>query len=73
LLLYSDGLEEAFPNDAERHRQFGMAGIVRTLQEGRDQALPEVLESLFAASHAATNGAGRMDDTSIMLLERSGG
>jgi sigma-B regulation protein RsbU (phosphoserine phosphatase) len=70
LILYTDGLEEAFPNDNERHRQFGMAGIVRTLQECRDQALPQVLEALFAASHAATNGAGRMDDTSIMLLQR---
>lgn len=70
LLLYSDGLEEAFPNDNERHRQFGITGIVNTLQATRRQPLEEVLEALFAGSHAATNGAGRMDDTSIMLLER---
>jgi serine phosphatase RsbU (regulator of sigma subunit) len=70
VLLYSDGLEEAFPNDNERHRQFGVTGIIRTLQAGRSLPVEEVLESLFAASHAATNGAGRLDDTSIMLLER---
>ena len=29
LLLYTDGLEEAFPNDNERHRQFGVAGIIQ--------------------------------------------
>ncbi|MEX2175026.1 MAG: SpoIIE family protein phosphatase [Pirellulaceae bacterium] len=70
VLLYSDGLEEAFPNDNERHRQFGMTGIVATLQATRDQPLEDVLEALFLASHQATCGAGRMDDTSIMLLER---
>jgi serine phosphatase RsbU (regulator of sigma subunit) len=70
VLLYSDGLEEAFPSDSERHRQFGVTGIIQTLQANRDQPLENVLESLFAASHAATNGAGRLDDTSIMLLER---
>jgi serine phosphatase RsbU (regulator of sigma subunit) len=72
LLLYSDGLEEAFPNDDERHRQFGISGIIRTLQAQREQPLEQVLEALFADSHAATNGAGRMDDTSLMLLERDG-
>ena len=70
LLLYTDGLEEAFPNDNERHRQFGMTGIVSTLQAHRKSPIETVLESLFTASHEATNGAGRMDDTSIMLLER---
>jgi serine phosphatase RsbU (regulator of sigma subunit) len=69
VLLYSDGLEEAFP---KRHRQFGVSGIIRTLQAGRSLPVEEVLESLFAASNAATNGAGRLDDTSIMLLERGG-
>jgi serine phosphatase RsbU (regulator of sigma subunit) len=70
LLLYTDGLEEAFPSDNGSHRQFGLAGIVRTLQDHRHQPLEAVLEALFSASHQATNGAGRLDDTSIMLLER---
>jgi serine phosphatase RsbU (regulator of sigma subunit) len=71
VLLYTDGLEEAFPNDNERHRQFGVAGIVNTLQANRDKPLENVLEALFEDSNKATNGAGRMDDTSVMLLERS--
>lgn len=70
IVLYTDGLEEAFPNDNERHQQFGLAGIVRTLQATRDEPLETVLQALFDASHAATKGAGRLDDTSVMLLER---
>jgi sigma-B regulation protein RsbU (phosphoserine phosphatase) len=71
VLLYSDGLEEAFPNDNERHRQFGLAGITRTLKETAHLPLEHVLDELFAASNRATNGCGRMDDTSVMLLERN--
>jgi len=71
VLFYSDGLEEAFPNDNERHQQFGLAGITKTLQETAHLPLESVLEELFAASNRATKGAGRMDDTSIVLLERN--
>lgn len=71
LILYTDGLEEAFPNDSERHRQFGLNGIVTTLQAMAKEPLAHALDELFAASNRATNGAGRMDDTSIMLLERN--
>lgn len=69
-ILYTDGLEEAFPNDNERHRQFGLQGIINTLKECVNRPLSETLNELFAASHRATHGAGRLDDTSIMLLER---
>jgi serine phosphatase RsbU (regulator of sigma subunit) len=71
VLMYTDGLEEAFPNDNERHRQFGIAGIISTLKATRSESLEVVLETLFDASNKATNGAGRLDDTSVMLLERS--
>jgi phosphoserine phosphatase RsbU/P len=71
VLMYTDGLEEAFPNDNERHRQFGVTGIINTLQATRNQPLEKVLDALFDDSNKATNGAGRMDDTSVMLLERS--
>jgi sigma-B regulation protein RsbU (phosphoserine phosphatase) len=71
VLLYTDGLEEAFPNDDERHQQFGLAGIVRTMQANRSQPLDKVLQALFDDSHAATRGAGRLDDTSVVLLERT--
>jgi serine phosphatase RsbU (regulator of sigma subunit) len=72
VILYTDGLEEAFPSDNERHQQFGVQGIIATLRETANQPLESVLDELFAASHRATKGAGRLDDTSIMLLERSG-
>jgi serine phosphatase RsbU (regulator of sigma subunit) len=71
VVLYTDGLEEAFPNDNERHQQFGVQGIIATLRETVKEPLENVLEELFAASHRATKGAGRLDDTSIMLLERA--
>ena len=45
-------------------------GIIRTLRPIAKSRFSSVLEGLFAASHAATKGAGRLDDTSIMLLER---
>jgi serine phosphatase RsbU (regulator of sigma subunit) len=70
LVLYTDGLEEAFPNDNERHQQFGVQGIIRTLKETRNEPLDTVLQALFDASHAATHGAGRLDDTSLLLVER---
>jgi sigma-B regulation protein RsbU (phosphoserine phosphatase) len=71
LLLYSDGLADAFPvNGVERSDPFGVPGIIRALQEARDRPLLEALAHLFDASHAYTQGEGRHDDTSALLLER---
>jgi serine phosphatase RsbU (regulator of sigma subunit) len=71
LLIYTDGLDEAFPADGdERHDQFGIKGIMRSLQESRDMPLDKALEKLFHDSNAATLGSGRHDDTSVVLLER---
>ena len=70
VLLYTDGLEEAFPNDNERHRQFGLTGIIETMKTTTHLPIEGVLEELFAASNRATEGAGRMDDTSVVILER---
>ncbi|HID21416.1 MAG TPA: serine/threonine-protein phosphatase, partial [Planctomycetaceae bacterium] len=33
VLLYTDGLIEAFPEGKEEHREFGMDGVIRTLKE----------------------------------------
>ncbi|MFO0901961.1 MAG: PP2C family protein-serine/threonine phosphatase [Pirellulales bacterium] len=71
LLLYTDGLDEAFPEGGSDDEQFGQAGIIRCLQESAKLPLAEALEKLFHDSHAATRGAGRADDTTIVLLERS--
>ena len=68
LLLYSDGLEEAFPEDDETNH-FGKDGIIKTLSECTSLSLEETLARLFSASNDFTKGSGRQDDTSIVLLE----
>lgn len=70
LLLYTDGLEEAFPSEKRSHEEFGRAGAVRVLQSCRSRSLRETLQALFDESHAFTGGTGRHDDTSVVLLER---
>ncbi len=70
ILLYTDGLDEAFPEDGDEEEQFGEVGIINTLKDTIDLPLDEVLERLFHDSHEATGGSGRHDDTSVVLLER---
>jgi serine phosphatase RsbU (regulator of sigma subunit) len=70
VLLYTDGLSDAFPPKAARHVAFGTRGIVEALQAGRERTLDQALDHLFQASNAFTSGAGRHDDTSVVLLER---
>lgn len=71
LLIYTDGLDEAFPADGDQqHDQFGITGIMNSLRESRDLPLEQALAKLFADSNAATRGTGRHDDTSVVLLER---
>ena len=71
VLIFTDGLDEAFPAEGnQEHDQFGIKGIMKSLQEGRDLPLDEALQKLFDDSNAATQGSGRHDDTSVVLLER---
>jgi serine phosphatase RsbU (regulator of sigma subunit) len=70
ILLYTDGLDEAFPEDGTEEEQFGEEGIIKTLQDTIDLPLADALERLFHDSHEATGGSGRHDDTSVVLLER---
>ncbi len=70
LLIFTDGLDEAFPADEEDAEQFGIEGIMATLQASRDLSLDDTLQKLFDDSNAATRGSGRHDDTSVVLLER---
>ncbi len=68
LLLYTDGLEEAFPdNDESNH--FGKDGIIRTLADTAQLSLDKTLARLFEDSDEFTRGSGRQDDTSVVLLE----
>jgi serine phosphatase RsbU (regulator of sigma subunit) len=70
VLLYTDGLDEAFPAGGDKHSQFGIHGISETLKATAHLPLEEAMLELFAASNRCTQGAGRMDDTSIVLIER---
>jgi sigma-B regulation protein RsbU (phosphoserine phosphatase) len=71
LLIYTDGLDEAFPAEGDqKHDQFGIKGITKTLQECRHMPLDQTLERLFHDSNLATMGSGRHDDTSVVLMER---
>lgn len=71
VLLYTDGLAEAFPEGAESAvHQFGEKGIARTLLATADTTLAETMEQLFRDSNEFTQGHGRHDDTSVVLVER---
>ncbi len=71
LLIFTDGLDEAFPAEGDmEHDQFGIKGIMKSLQESSKMPLAEALSKLFEDSNAATKGSGRHDDTSVVLLER---
>lgn len=71
LLIYTDGLDEAFPAEGDQqHDQFGVTGIINSLKSSRNLPLEQALSKLFDDSHAATRGSGRHDDTSVVLLER---
>ena len=69
MLLYTDGLAEAHPGD-DRSTLFGVEGISATLRRCQQEPVHDALEALFADSHNFTQGAGRHDDTSAMLLAR---
>lgn len=71
LLLFTDGLVEAFPTHLnEGHAEFGVQGVFSTMYQSADLSPKETLEALFDASHAFTEGSGRHDDTSIVVLSR---
>jgi len=71
LLLFTDGLDEAYGDIDGRHEAFGLAGIKNTLIQCKDRSLEETLDALFLASHEIPRGAGRLDDTTVLLVERS--
>lgn len=70
LLIYTDGLDEAFPSGQDRCRQFGMDGITRTMRTFRESLLEDAMQALFDTSHAHTEGAGRHDDTTVVMIDR---
>lgn len=71
LLLYTDGLVDAFPERAEVHKGYGVPGVSNSLRSARSLTLSDTLDALFKDTHAFTGGTGRHDDTSAVLIERS--
>ena len=70
LLLYTDGLVEAFPADSESHAEFGLDGVAKTMKRQRQAELNDCMQGLFDDSLAFTEGQGRHDDTSVVIVER---
>lgn len=70
LLMYTDGLIECFPVTEKVHHEFGEDGLKRALGEAQDLPLKATLQRLFDVTLEFTNGQGRHDDTSVVLLER---
>ncbi|MSR32684.1 MAG: response regulator [Gemmataceae bacterium] len=70
VLLFTDGLQEAFPENGGKHQVFGNDGIMATLARTIKQPIEKTLAALFDDSNAFTQGAGRHDDTSGVLIER---
>jgi phosphoserine phosphatase RsbU/P len=71
VLLYSDGLPDAFPQSTSGHKAFGVDGMVKSLMATQKATIGDALDHLFEASQAFTAGAGRHDDTSVVILERT--
>jgi serine phosphatase RsbU (regulator of sigma subunit)/CheY-like chemotaxis protein len=71
LLLYTDGLTDAFPIDQKgKFQPFGVQGIMNALKATTLGDPEQSLQQLFDASHSYTGGSGRHDDTSAVLLQR---
>ncbi len=71
VLLYTDGLAEAFPGGSDDVvHQFGETGIMRVLQKTAGLSVSDTMERLFHDSNEFTQGYGRHDDTSVVLVER---
>jgi serine phosphatase RsbU (regulator of sigma subunit) len=70
LLLYTDGLIEAFPESGGKHVEFGVKGVADCMKRNLDKPIEQALRALFDDSNAFTKGSGRHDDTSAILIER---
>ena len=71
VLIYTDGLEEAFPQHGDVHDAYGFDGIKNSMKKASDLKLDQALDILFRDSTAHTKGAGRHDDTSVVFVERA--
>jgi serine phosphatase RsbU (regulator of sigma subunit) len=71
LLLFTDGLMDAFPEGDDHCQGYGQDGIAGSLRRAATLPVSQALQALLDDSYAHTHGAGRHDDTSVLLLERA--
>lgn len=71
VLVYTDGLADAFADGEGEHQSFGVPGIADALRASAHLPLEEAVKHLFRVSHEFTGGCGRHDDTTVVLLERT--
>jgi serine phosphatase RsbU (regulator of sigma subunit) len=70
LLLYTDGIVEAFNPQNAADKGFGVQGLKAIMKESIEAPIGELMDQLFEKSLAHTFGAGRHDDTSVLCIER---
>jgi serine phosphatase RsbU (regulator of sigma subunit) len=70
LLLYTDGLIEAMTGSETQGLEFGVPGVETTMRRSAHLSLEQATAALFDDSLAFTNGMGRHDDTSVVMIER---
>lgn len=67
LLLYSDGITEAFNSEG---REFGAEGIIRSVERRPDAPAGEILDGLLEAVREHTGGGPQADDMTLMVIRR---
>jgi serine phosphatase RsbU (regulator of sigma subunit) len=70
ILLYTDGLTDAFPQGEKDYTAFGVKGIEGALRGSREEQPEGALNHIFKESESFTGGSGRHDDTSAVVLDR---
>jgi len=68
LMLYSDGLIEAFNDDQEL---FGVDRLQQCLADTRDLPLPDVVQRVHDQVHRWRNGASQKDDETLLCIRRN--
>ena len=51
-----------------KHTEFGLQGIRDVMTEKASDGLEELIDELFSRSHDFTEGVGRHDDTSVLIM-----
>jgi sigma-B regulation protein RsbU (phosphoserine phosphatase) len=67
LLMYSDGISEAFNKDKE---QFGDDRVISIVQNLRDESAQTILDSVLEAVRTHSAGTPQLDDLTVVVVKR---